>query len=146
MNNVCAKPHISESANFFNWLDKFLHLGMWSIDNIQGKKTLFIHTVLIKNYICCVSKWAPFNGSFILYLVYFRKEKPSLIFEILQRLSELKRFDMAVMFMSEPEKKRKFCEESFSISQFCIVLLIFKQMIQQTFIECLLCPSTYNYI
>lgn len=41
----------------------------------------------------------------ILHDFYIDKEKPSLIFEILQRLSELKRFDMAVMFMSEPEKK-----------------------------------------
>ncbi|EHB13582.1 RNA polymerase II-associated protein 3 [Heterocephalus glaber] len=44
----------------------------------------------------------------ILHDFYIEKEKPSLIFEILQRLSELKRFDMAVMFMSEPEKKSKF--------------------------------------
>ncbi|XP_006190374.1 RNA polymerase II-associated protein 3 [Camelus dromedarius] len=41
----------------------------------------------------------------ILHDFYIEKEKPSLIFEILQKLSELKRFDMAVMFMSEPEKK-----------------------------------------
>ncbi|XP_039099064.1 RNA polymerase II-associated protein 3 [Hyaena hyaena] len=41
----------------------------------------------------------------ILHDFYIEKEDPSLIFEILQRLSELKRFDMAVMFMSEPEKK-----------------------------------------
>uniref|UniRef100_A0A671E4R4 RNA polymerase II-associated protein 3 n=1 Tax=Rhinolophus ferrumequinum TaxID=59479 RepID=A0A671E4R4_RHIFE len=41
----------------------------------------------------------------ILHDFYIEREKPSLIFEILQRLSELKRFDMAVMFMSEPEKK-----------------------------------------
>lgn len=41
----------------------------------------------------------------ILHDFYIEKEKPSLIFEILQRLSKLKRFDMAVMFMSEPEKK-----------------------------------------
>ncbi|XP_059968479.1 RNA polymerase II-associated protein 3 [Mesoplodon densirostris] len=41
----------------------------------------------------------------ILHDFYIEKEKPSLIFEILQRLSELRRFDMAVMFMSEPEKK-----------------------------------------
>ncbi|KAM7114856.1 RNA polymerase II-associated protein 3 isoform 1-T1 [Molossus nigricans] len=41
----------------------------------------------------------------ILHDFYIEKEKPSLILEILQRLSELKRFDMAVMFMSEPEKK-----------------------------------------
>ncbi|XP_006865390.1 PREDICTED: RNA polymerase II-associated protein 3 isoform X1 [Chrysochloris asiatica] len=41
----------------------------------------------------------------ILHDFYIEKEKPSLIFEILQRLSELKRFDMAVMFMAEPEKK-----------------------------------------
>ncbi|XP_053412944.1 RNA polymerase II-associated protein 3 [Nycticebus coucang] len=41
----------------------------------------------------------------ILHDFYIEKEKPSLIFEILQRLSELKRFDMAVMFMSETEKK-----------------------------------------
>ncbi|XP_074081788.1 RNA polymerase II-associated protein 3 [Macrotis lagotis] len=36
---------------------------------------------------------------------YIDKEKPSLILEILQRLSELKRFDMAIMFMSESERK-----------------------------------------
>ncbi|XP_045143170.1 RNA polymerase II-associated protein 3 [Echinops telfairi] len=47
----------------------------------------------------------PFMNNLFLYLDYFRKENPSLIFEILQRLSELKRFDMAVMFMSEREKK-----------------------------------------
>uniref|UniRef100_A0A2K5LGK5 RNA polymerase II-associated protein 3 n=1 Tax=Cercocebus atys TaxID=9531 RepID=A0A2K5LGK5_CERAT len=41
----------------------------------------------------------------ILHDFYIEKEKPSLIFEILQRLSELRRFDMAVMFMSETEKK-----------------------------------------
>ncbi|KAM9229777.1 RNA polymerase II-associated protein 3 isoform 2-T7 [Dugong dugon] len=41
----------------------------------------------------------------ILHDFYIEKENPSLIFEILQRLSELKRFDMAVMFMSEPERK-----------------------------------------
>lgn len=41
----------------------------------------------------------------ILHDFYIEKEKPSLILEILQRLSELKRFDMAVMFMSEPEKR-----------------------------------------
>ncbi|KAL2776511.1 RNA polymerase II-associated protein 3 isoform 2 [Daubentonia madagascariensis] len=41
----------------------------------------------------------------ILHDFYIEKEKPSLIFEILQRLSEVKRFDMAVMFMSETEKK-----------------------------------------
>jgi len=41
----------------------------------------------------------------ILHDFYIEKEEPSLIFEILQKLSELKRFDMAVMFMSEPEKK-----------------------------------------
>ncbi|VFV30780.1 Hypothetical predicted protein [Lynx pardinus] len=41
----------------------------------------------------------------ILHDFYIEKEEPLLIFEILQRLSELKRFDMAVMFMSEPEKK-----------------------------------------
>ncbi|XP_071408439.1 RNA polymerase II-associated protein 3 isoform X2 [Pithys albifrons albifrons] len=41
----------------------------------------------------------------ILHDFYIEKEKPSLILEILQRLSELKRFDMAVMFMSDSEKK-----------------------------------------
>uniref|UniRef100_A0A8C3HNS1 RNA polymerase II-associated protein 3 n=1 Tax=Chrysemys picta bellii TaxID=8478 RepID=A0A8C3HNS1_CHRPI len=41
----------------------------------------------------------------ILQDFYIEKEKPSLILEILQRLSELKRFDMAVMFMSDLEKK-----------------------------------------
>uniref|UniRef100_A0A673UAT9 RNA polymerase II-associated protein 3 n=1 Tax=Suricata suricatta TaxID=37032 RepID=A0A673UAT9_SURSU len=41
----------------------------------------------------------------ILHDFYIEKEEPSLIFEILQKLSELRRFDMAVMFMSEPEKK-----------------------------------------
>ncbi|XP_010175156.1 RNA polymerase II-associated protein 3-like, partial [Antrostomus carolinensis] len=41
----------------------------------------------------------------ILHDFYIEKEGPSLILEILQRLSELKRFDMAVMFMSGSEKK-----------------------------------------
>ncbi|KFM12214.1 RNA polymerase II-associated protein 3 [Aptenodytes forsteri] len=41
----------------------------------------------------------------ILHDFYIEKEEPLLILEILQRLSELKRFDMAVMFMSGPEKK-----------------------------------------
>ncbi|NXL60812.1 RPAP3 protein, partial [Chordeiles acutipennis] len=41
----------------------------------------------------------------ILHDFYIEKEAPSLILEILQRLSELKRFDMAVMFMSGSEKK-----------------------------------------
>ncbi|XP_064364365.1 RNA polymerase II-associated protein 3 isoform X1 [Dromaius novaehollandiae] len=41
----------------------------------------------------------------ILHDFYIGKEEPSLILEILQRLSELKRFDMAVMFMSGSEKK-----------------------------------------
>ncbi|XP_068948796.1 RNA polymerase II-associated protein 3 isoform X2 [Petaurus breviceps papuanus] len=44
---------------------------------------------------------------------YIDKEKPSLTLEILQRLSELKRFDMAIMFMSESEKKGKYCEKKF---------------------------------
>ncbi|NXN11031.1 RPAP3 protein, partial [Indicator maculatus] len=41
----------------------------------------------------------------ILHDFYIEKEEPSLILEVLQRLSELKRFDMAVMFMSGWEKK-----------------------------------------
>ncbi|NXQ47561.1 RPAP3 protein, partial [Catharus fuscescens] len=41
----------------------------------------------------------------ILHDFYIEKEEPSLILEILRRLSELKRFDMAVMFMSGSEKK-----------------------------------------
>ncbi|NXN91177.1 RPAP3 protein, partial [Rhinopomastus cyanomelas] len=41
----------------------------------------------------------------ILHDFYIEKEEPLLILEILQRLSELKRFDMAVMFMSGSEKK-----------------------------------------
>ncbi|KAM9247836.1 RNA polymerase II-associated protein 3 isoform 2-T2 [Leptosomus discolor] len=41
----------------------------------------------------------------ILHDFYIEKEEPSLILEILQRLSELKRFHMAVMFMSGSEKK-----------------------------------------
>ncbi|NWU41580.1 RPAP3 protein, partial [Hylia prasina] len=41
----------------------------------------------------------------ILHDFYIEKEDPSLILEILRRLSELKRFDMAVMFMSGSEKK-----------------------------------------
>ncbi|XP_009897562.2 RNA polymerase II-associated protein 3 [Dryobates pubescens] len=41
----------------------------------------------------------------ILHDFYIEKEEPSLVLEILQRLSELKRFDMAVMFMSGSEKK-----------------------------------------
>lgn len=41
----------------------------------------------------------------ILHDFYLGKELPSLILEILQRLSELKRFDMAIMFMTESEKQ-----------------------------------------
>ncbi|XP_075786750.1 RNA polymerase II-associated protein 3 isoform X2 [Pelodiscus sinensis] len=41
----------------------------------------------------------------ILQDFYIEKEKPTLILEILQKLSEIKRFDMAVMFMSDLEKK-----------------------------------------
>ncbi|NXA33699.1 RPAP3 protein, partial [Eudromia elegans] len=41
----------------------------------------------------------------ILHDYYIEKEEPSLILEILRRLSELKRFDMVVMFMSGSEKK-----------------------------------------
>uniref|UniRef100_A0A8D0C4N1 RNA polymerase II-associated protein 3 n=1 Tax=Salvator merianae TaxID=96440 RepID=A0A8D0C4N1_SALMN len=41
----------------------------------------------------------------ILQDFYIGKEEPSLILEVLQKLSESKRFDMAVMFMSESEKK-----------------------------------------
>lgn len=47
------------------------------------------------------------------YLDCFRREKPALIFEVLERLSHLRRFDMAVMFMSGPERKRKFQEAAF---------------------------------
>ncbi|KAM8973688.1 RNA polymerase II-associated protein 3 [Pelodytes ibericus] len=36
---------------------------------------------------------------------YLGREDTSLIFEILQSLSELRRFDMAVLFLSEPEKQ-----------------------------------------
>ncbi|XP_051016228.1 RNA polymerase II-associated protein 3 [Acomys russatus] len=41
----------------------------------------------------------------ILHDFYIEKETPSLIFEVLQRLSQLRRFDMAVMFMSGPERR-----------------------------------------
>uniref|UniRef100_J3SD24 RNA polymerase II-associated protein 3 n=1 Tax=Crotalus adamanteus TaxID=8729 RepID=J3SD24_CROAD len=41
----------------------------------------------------------------ILQDFHTKKEEPLLILEILHKLSESKRFDMAVMFMSEPEKK-----------------------------------------
>ncbi|XP_034984059.1 RNA polymerase II-associated protein 3 isoform X1 [Zootoca vivipara] len=41
----------------------------------------------------------------ILQDFYTGKEEPSLILEILQKLSESKRFDMAVMFMSDSERK-----------------------------------------
>ncbi|XP_062439915.1 RNA polymerase II-associated protein 3 isoform X2 [Rhea pennata] len=41
----------------------------------------------------------------ILHDFYIEKEEPVLILEILQRLSESKRFDMAVMFMSDSERK-----------------------------------------
>ncbi|KAJ1163493.1 hypothetical protein NDU88_003951 [Pleurodeles waltl] len=41
----------------------------------------------------------------ILHNFYLGKEPPALVLEILQRLSELKRFDMAIMFMTESEKK-----------------------------------------
>uniref|UniRef100_A0A8C6I7E9 RNA polymerase II-associated protein 3 n=1 Tax=Mus spicilegus TaxID=10103 RepID=A0A8C6I7E9_MUSSI len=41
----------------------------------------------------------------ILHDFYIEREKPALIFEVLERLSQLRRFDMAVMFMSGPERK-----------------------------------------
>ncbi|KAM6435962.1 RNA polymerase II-associated protein 3 isoform 2-T4 [Liasis olivaceus] len=41
----------------------------------------------------------------ILQDFYTKKEEPLLVLEILHKLSESKRFDMAVMFMSETEKK-----------------------------------------
>lgn len=44
----------------------------------------------------------------ILHDFYVEREKPALIFEVLERLSQLRRFDMAVMFMSAPERERKF--------------------------------------
>ena len=82
-------------------------------------KTLYI----IRNIILVSrTKWAAFNWSFAFYLD-FRKEKPSLIFEILQRLSELRRFDMAVMFMSESEKKSEFYRKSFSFTLYSYVFL-----------------------
>ncbi|KAM9311700.1 RNA polymerase II-associated protein 3 [Gastrophryne carolinensis] len=41
----------------------------------------------------------------VLRLKYIEKEDATLVLEVLQRLSELKRFDMAVMFLSEEEKQ-----------------------------------------
>ncbi|XP_067855504.1 RNA polymerase II-associated protein 3 isoform X2 [Heptranchias perlo] len=41
----------------------------------------------------------------ILHDLYIRFEEPSLILDVLKSLSNVKRFDMAVMFMSEPERK-----------------------------------------
>ncbi|XP_076768086.1 RNA polymerase II-associated protein 3 isoform X2 [Arvicanthis niloticus] len=41
----------------------------------------------------------------VLHDFYIEREKPTLIFEVLERLSQLRRFDMAVMFMSGPERK-----------------------------------------
>lgn len=41
----------------------------------------------------------------ILHGSYIRFEEPSLIFDILKNLSNVRRFDMAVMFMSHPERK-----------------------------------------
>lgn len=41
----------------------------------------------------------------ILHDFYVEREKPALIFEVLERLSQLRRFDMAVMFMSGPERE-----------------------------------------
>ncbi|XP_072124363.1 RNA polymerase II-associated protein 3 isoform X1 [Mobula birostris] len=41
----------------------------------------------------------------ILHDLYIRFEEPSLIFDVLKNLSNVKRFDMAVMFMSDPERK-----------------------------------------
>ncbi|GAB1299778.1 RNA polymerase II-associated protein 3 [Apodemus speciosus] len=41
----------------------------------------------------------------MLYQYIKGEEKPALIFEVLERLSHLRRFDMAVMFMSGPERK-----------------------------------------
>lgn len=47
------------------------------------------------------------NDRYELISYLSRKEEPLLILEILHKLSESKRFDMAVMFMSESEKKSK---------------------------------------
>ncbi|XP_051886414.1 RNA polymerase II-associated protein 3 [Pristis pectinata] len=41
----------------------------------------------------------------ILHDLYIRFEEPSLILDVLKNLSNVKRFDMAVMFMSDPERK-----------------------------------------
>ncbi|XP_052016774.1 RNA polymerase II-associated protein 3 [Apodemus sylvaticus] len=41
----------------------------------------------------------------ILHDFYIEREKSTLIFEVLESLSQLRRFDMAVMFMSGPERK-----------------------------------------
>ncbi|XP_072341146.1 RNA polymerase II-associated protein 3 [Scyliorhinus torazame] len=41
----------------------------------------------------------------ILHVSYIRFEEPSLILDVLRNLESVKRFDMAVMFMSESEKK-----------------------------------------
>lgn len=41
----------------------------------------------------------------ILHDFYVEREKPALIFEVLERLSQLRRFDMALMFMSGPERE-----------------------------------------
>lgn len=41
----------------------------------------------------------------ILHDFYVEREKPALIFEVLERLSQLRRFDMAVMFMSGTERE-----------------------------------------
>lgn len=40
-----------------------------------------------------------------LHNFYMKTETPALIFEILQNIASVKRFDMAVMFMSSPEKR-----------------------------------------
>lgn len=78
-------------------------LWYWNVF-IQGKvKNLLLEKI-----------WLSITNHLCLCLDYFRKEKPSLIFEILQRLSQLKRFDMAVMFMSGPERKSKFWESKLS--------------------------------
>lgn len=54
-----------------------------------------------------LEKTLPVPDHLCLSVDCFRREKPTLIFEVLERLSQLRRFDLVVMFMSGPERKRK---------------------------------------
>lgn len=80
----------------FGWLDTFFSLLKCRLTSGESEELV------------TREKMAADADHLCLCLDYFRKETPALIFEILQRLSQLRRFDMAVMFMSGPERKSKF--------------------------------------